>query len=46
MMGAMFGYNTIICDTGSQLGIGEDAASVSVGTALTIQPLKLRRMVK
>ena len=33
MMGAMFGYNTIICDTGSQLGIGEDAMSVSVGTA-------------
>ena len=28
----MFGYNTIICDTGSQLGIGEDAMSVSVGT--------------
>ena len=33
MLGAMFGYNTIICDTGSQLGIGEDAMSVSVGTA-------------
>ena len=33
MMGAMFGYNTIICDTGSQLGIGEDAMSVSVGSA-------------
>ena len=32
MLGAMFGYNTIICDTGSQLGIGEDAMSVSVGT--------------
>ena len=32
-MGAMFGYNTIICDTGSQLGIGEDAMSVSVGSA-------------
>lgn len=31
MMGAMFGYNTIICDTGSQLGIGEDSMSVSVG---------------
>ena len=33
MMGAMFGYNTIICDTGSQLGIGEDSMSVAVGTA-------------
>lgn len=33
MLGAMFGYNTIICDTGSQLGIGEDSMSVSVGTA-------------
>jgi len=33
MMGAIFGYNTIICDTGSQLGIGEDAMSVSVGSA-------------
>ena len=33
MMGAMFGYNTIICDTGSQLGIGEDSMSVSVGAA-------------
>lgn len=32
MLGAMFGYNTIICDTGSQLGIGEDSMSVSVGT--------------
>jgi len=31
MLGAMFGYNTIICDTGSQLGIGEDSMSVSVG---------------
>ena len=36
MMGAMFGYNTIICDTGSQLGIGEDAMSVSVGSARVI----------
>ena len=33
MLGAMFGYNTIICDTGSQLGIGEDSMSVSVGAA-------------
>ena len=33
MLGAMFGYNTIICDTGSQLGIGEDAMSVSVGAS-------------
>ena len=33
MLGAMFGYNTIICDTGSQLGIGEDAMSVSVGSS-------------
>lgn len=32
-LGALFGYNTIICDTGSQLGIGEDAMSVSVGTS-------------
>ena len=32
-LGALFGYNTIICDTGSQLGIGEDSMSVSVGTA-------------
>ena len=31
-MGAMLGYNTIICDTGSQLGIGEDSMSVSAGT--------------
>ena len=31
-LGAIFGYNTIICDTGSQLGIGEDSMSVSVGT--------------
>lgn len=30
-LGAIFGYNTIICDTGSQLGIGEDSMSVSVG---------------
>lgn len=30
-MGAMLGYNTIICDTGSQLGIGEDSMSVSAG---------------
>ena len=32
-MGAMLGYNTIICDTGSQLGIGEDSMAVSAGTA-------------
>ncbi len=32
-MGAMLGYNTIICDTGSQLGIGEDSMSVSAGVA-------------
>ena len=32
-MGAILGYNTIICDTGSQLGIGEDSMSVSAGTA-------------
>ena len=32
-MGAMLGYNTIICDTGSQLGIGEDSMSISAGTA-------------
>jgi len=31
MMGAMFGYNTIVCDTGSQLGIGETSMSLSVG---------------
>tara|TARA_B110001452_G_scaffold267045_1_gene275538 strand:+ start:2943 stop:3947 length:1005 start_codon:yes stop_codon:yes gene_type:complete len=30
-MGAMLGYNTIICDTGSQLGIGEDSMSISAG---------------
>ena len=30
-MGAMVGYNTIICDTGSQLGVGEDSMSVSAG---------------
>ncbi len=30
-MGAVLGYNTIICDTGSQLGIGEDSMSVSAG---------------
>ena len=32
-LGALFGYNTIICDTGSQLGIGEDSMSVSVGAS-------------
>lgn len=32
-MGAMLGYNTIICDTGSQLGIGEEAMSISAGTS-------------
>ena len=32
-MGAILGYNTIICDTGSQLGIGEDAMAVTAGTA-------------
>ena len=32
-MGAILGYNTIICDTGSQLGIGEDSMSISAGTA-------------
>lgn len=32
-MGAMVGYNTIICDTGSQLGIGEDSMAVSAGVA-------------
>ncbi len=31
-LGAFLGFNTIICDTGSQLGIGEDAMSVSVGS--------------
>jgi len=30
-MGAMVGYNTIICDTGSQLGTGEESMSVSAG---------------
>lgn len=30
-MGAILGYNTIICDTGSQLGIGEEAMSISAG---------------
>ncbi|RAH13911.1 MAG: hypothetical protein CMB20_004140 [Methanobacteriota archaeon] len=32
-LGALLGYNTIICDTGSQLGIGEDSMAVSVGSA-------------
>jgi hypothetical protein len=32
-MGAMVGYNTIICDTGSQLGIGEESMAVSAGVA-------------
>ena len=32
-MGAMLGYNTIICDTGSQLGIGEDSMSITAGAA-------------
>jgi hypothetical protein len=32
-MGAMVGYNTIICDTGSQLGTGEDSMAVSAGVA-------------
>ena len=30
-MGGMLGYNTIVCDTGSGLGIGEDSMSVSAG---------------
>ena len=32
-MGAILGYNTIICDTGSQLGIGEDAMAVTAGAS-------------
>ena len=32
-MGALLGYNTIILDTGSQLGIGEDTMGAGVGTA-------------
>ena len=44
MLGAMFGYNTIICDTGSQLGIGEDAMSVSVGTSETVEEAMLQRV--
>ena len=45
MMGAMFGYNTIICDTGSHLGIGEDAMSV-FRKAQATQRLKLVVMAK
>jgi hypothetical protein len=30
-MGGLVGYNTIICDTGSGLGIGEDSMSISAG---------------
>jgi hypothetical protein len=30
-LGALMGYNTIVCDTGSQLGLGDDSMSVSVG---------------
>ena len=33
LLGAIFGYNTIICDTGSSLGISEESMSVSAGTA-------------
>ena len=37
-MGAMLGYNTIICDTGSQLGIGEEAMSISAGASGSSAP--------
>ncbi|MDP6870260.1 MAG: PH domain-containing protein [Candidatus Poseidoniaceae archaeon] len=33
LLGAIFGYNTIICDTGSSLGISEESMSVSTGAA-------------
>lgn len=32
ILGSILGFKTIICDTGSQLGIGQDSMSVSVGT--------------
>ena len=45
-MGAMLGYNTIICDTGSQLGIGEDSMSVSAGTAGGSDPQVLNQRLQ
>ena len=39
LLGSIFGFKTIICDTGSQLGIGEDSMSVSVGTTGSENPV-------
>jgi hypothetical protein len=33
LMGGILGYNTILCDTGSQLNIGEESMGVSAGAA-------------
>ena len=33
LMGGLLGYNTILCDTGSQLNIGEESMGVSAGAA-------------
>jgi hypothetical protein len=33
LMGGFLGYNTILCDTGSQLNIGEESMGVSAGAA-------------
>jgi hypothetical protein len=33
MMGSMIGYNTIICDTGSELGVGSDTMGITAGAA-------------
>lgn len=33
LMGGLLGYNTILCDTGSQLNVGEETMGVSAGAA-------------
>jgi len=33
LMGGFLGYNTILCDTGSQLNVGEESMGVSAGAA-------------
>jgi TM2 domain-containing membrane protein YozV len=33
LMGGLLGYNTILCDTGSQLNVGEESMGVSAGAA-------------
>lgn len=31
VMGALLGYNTIVCDTGSDLGLGDDSMAITIG---------------